>query len=104
VGPRVGLHGCGKSRPHRSSIIIRQILRRQNLCKSVKLKKYNVNNNFYYYELFTISSIRKDFVLPEFDLMTAVHTSLRGKLNFIFAFFFYIPWPTAPNGPGPPRY
>jgi len=34
VGPRVGLHGCGKSRPHCSSIIMRQILRRQNLYKS----------------------------------------------------------------------
>jgi hypothetical protein len=81
VGPWVGLHECGKSRPHRSSIIIRQILRRQNLCKSVKFEKHNgnVNNNtkFYYHELFTISSIRKDFVLPEFDLMAAVHTSLR---------------------------
>ena len=47
MGPRVGLHGCGKSRPHRNSITIRKILRRQNLCKSVKFEKNNdnVNNN-----------------------------------------------------------
>jgi hypothetical protein len=50
----------------------------------------NNNNNFNYYELFTISSIRMEFILPELDLITALHTSLSGKLNFIVAFFYFL--------------